>query len=144
MADFKGSDSYQITWLIRRLFRTMGQVADNYLEDLGISAAERAVLEFLYPDNKLSVPQIAERYRVSRQHVQVTVNALAERGLLTADQNPRHKRSPLISLSDEGRSLFFEVTERDREAVGLLFNNVPEADTKKVRATLEKLLQNIS
>jgi DNA-binding MarR family transcriptional regulator len=144
MADFKSSDSYQITWLVRRLFRSMGQVADNYLQALGISAAERAVLEFLYPDNSLSVPQVAERYRVSRQHVQVTVNALLERGLLLAEQNPRHKRSPLIRLSDEGRSLFFEVTKRDRKAVAQLFGNVSDAEAKRVRATLEKLLDNIS
>ena len=67
-------NAYQIVWLIRRLFRALAQKSDDSLQDLGISVADRAVMEFLQPDQKLSVPEIAERYQVSRQHVQVTVN----------------------------------------------------------------------
>ena len=52
-------------------------------------------MEFLYPKEALSVPDIARRYDVSRQHVQVTVNTLVERGLARGTVNPRHKRSPL-------------------------------------------------
>ena len=143
MSSLKDSDSYQITWLVRRLFRSMGQVADKYLEELGISAAERTVMEFLYPDKKLSVPQIAELYSVSRQHVQVTVNSLLEHGLLVVEDNPKHKRSQLIGLSDTGRSLFARVLKKDKEAINLLFQNVSEPESKRVRATLEKLLGNI-
>ena len=90
--------NYEITWLIRRIFRRMAQVAGENLETFGITAADRAVLEFLYPDEALSVPEIAQRYDVSRQHVQVTVNALLEKGLVAKRPNPRHKRSDLIRL----------------------------------------------
>lgn len=144
MAGFKDSDPYQITWLIRRLFRAMGKEADSYLEALGISAAERAVVEFLYPDNELSVPQIAERYSVSRQHVQVTVNALLGAGLLMEKQNPKHKRSPLITLNDSGRDLFSQVLKKDKDAIRRLFENVSESEARRVRATLKKLLGNLS
>ena len=40
----------------------MAQLADGYLQAHGVSAADRAVLEFLYPDAALSVPEIATRY----------------------------------------------------------------------------------
>ena len=76
------TDAYKVTWLIRRLFRAMADHADAYLHDAGLTAADRAVLEFLYPDAHLTVPAIARRYQVSRQHVQVTVNRLVQRGLL--------------------------------------------------------------
>jgi len=144
MANFKDSDPYQITWLVRRLFRSMSKEADNYLEELGISAAERAVLEFLYPDKKLSVPQIAELYSVSRQHVQVTVNALLARGLLSEEQNPKHKRSQLLTLNDTGRGLFSQVVKKDKDAIRRLFDNVSESEAKRVRTTLNKLLENLS
>ena len=75
---------YEVTWLIRRLFRAMAQLADDYLRAHGLAAADRAVLEFLYPDEALSVPEIATRYQVSRQHIQVTVNTLLEDGFLDA------------------------------------------------------------
>ena len=77
------------------------QRSNDGLQELGVSAADRAVMEFLYPDEKLSVPEIAERYQVSRQHVQMTVNELLESGFLTKKVNPRHKRSQLIALTSK-------------------------------------------
>lgn len=144
MSEEIDSDAYRITWLIRRLFRAMGYRAGEYLEGLGISAADRAVMEFIYPDRKLSVPEIARRYRVSRQHVQVTVNSLIDKDLASAVDNPGHKRSPLIMLTDQGRALFDTVLERDREAIDKLFANVPHDDRRQTRETLEKLFNNLS
>ena len=144
MSNLKDTDPYQITWLIRRLFRSMGHAADSYLEELGVSAADRAVMEFLYPDKELSVPQIAELYSVSRQHVQATVNTLLERKVLSIKDNPKHKRSSLITLNDKGRSLFSEVVKKDKEAIKLLFNGVSNTEAKRVRATWEKMKENLS
>lgn len=84
MPDQVDSDAYRIAWLNRRLYRAMGYQADGYLEGLGISTADRVVLEFIDPDKKLSVSEIARRYRVSRQHVRFTVNSLIDRGLASA------------------------------------------------------------
>ncbi len=144
MPTMKDTDPYQITWLIRRLFRSMGHAADSYLEELGVSAAERAVMEFLYPDKELSVPQIAELYRVSRQHVQATVNALLKQNVLSIKENPKHKRSSLIMLNDKGRSLFSDIAKKDKEAIKLLFNGISDSEAKRVRATLEKMKENLS
>ena len=82
MSNAAASDQYQVIWLIRRLFRALSQKSSENLEGLGISVAERAVMEFLYPEKMLSVPEIAEQYNVSRQHIQVTVNSLLESELV--------------------------------------------------------------
>ena len=144
MFDEIDDDAYRITWLIRRLVRAMGRRPGENLPGPGTTAADRAVMEFIYPDEKLSVPEIARRYRASRQHVQVTVNSLIDKGLAAAVENPRHKRSPLIMLTDEGRDLFESVLEKDREAIDKLFANVPHGDRRQTRETLEKLFNNIS
>jgi len=144
MADFKESDAYQITWLIRRIFRAMGQKADNYLESLGISAADRAVMEFLYPDKRLSVPQIADLYNVTRQHVQATVNSLKERELVSMEENPRHARSQLVTLNDKGRELFAEISARDEAAIKKMFANISDTKCGRTRKTLARLLNNLS
>ena len=70
-------------------------------------------MEFLYPEKMLSVPEIAEQYKVSRQHIQVTVNSLLEIGLVATKENPRHKRSPLIMLNAKGRKLFAAVLKKE-------------------------------
>lgn len=135
---------YEITWLIRRLFRAMAVLADEGLRAYGITAADRAVLEFLYPDETLSVPEIAVRYDVSRQHVQATVNRLRAKGLVEATQNPRHKRSPLIVLTRAGATLFAKVRSSDEGLVDQLFEGIPEANQKATRRTLRRLLDRMN
>lgn len=131
--------NYEITWLIRRIFRGMARVAGEALEPLGISAAERAVLEFLFPDEALSVPEIASRYDVSRQHVQVTVNSLADKRLVGRRPNPRHKRSGLICLSPQGKRLFEDVREQDAKLIEQLFADLPRAHVATTLKTLKEL-----
>ena len=133
------SAEYEVTWLIRRLVRAMAQVADQYLKAHGLSAADRAVLEFLFPDEALSVPEIASHYQVSRQHVQVTVNALVEDGFLETRPNPRHKRSPLIALTRIGRELFAKIRKIESEHVDELFADIPGNDIETTRRTLEAM-----
>ncbi len=137
------SDNYDIVWLIRRLFRALAQKSDEMLQERGISAADRAVLEFLYPDNALSVPEIARKYQVSRQHVQVTVNALIDKRLVESVSNPRHRRSALMQLTKHGHDLFAAVLEEDKRAVAALFANVSARDTAVTRQTLRTLLATL-
>ena len=144
MAKVAHSESYQVIWLIRRLFRALGQKANENLEGFGISVADRAVLEFLYPDKMLSVPEIAERYRVSRQHVQVTVNSLLAAGLVVTKENPRHKRSPIIMLNATGRKLFGAVLKKDEEVVAELFSRVSRKNIQITHETLQFLLNELS
>lgn len=138
------SEQYQIIWLIRRLFRALSQKSSENLEEFGISVADRAVMEFLNPDKRLSVPEIADQYNVSRQHVQVTVNSLLESRLAVTKENPRHKRSPLIMLNAKGRELFSEILEKDEEAVKILFSHVSKNNVQITRQTLQSLLKELT
>lgn len=132
---------YEITWLVRRLFRAMGARADQYLASLGISAADRAVMEFLHPDQALSVPAIASRYQVSRQHIQVTVNRLLESGHVQTTVNPRHKRSPLIMLTRKGSDLFSGIREQEREFLDEWFDGIAHEQLVDTRNTLKHVYE---
>jgi len=136
-------ENYQVVWLVRRLFRSLAQKANENLGQYKLTVADRAVMEFLYPHEQLSVPEIASRYRVSRQHVQVTVNSLRKKGLLESRPNPRHKRSSLMKLSDKGGELFAAILTKDKETVDKLFSEIPAEDRKTTRRTLETLLREL-
>lgn len=144
MMDLKSEDIYQVTWLIRRAFRLMGIRVDQYLADLDISACDRSVMDYLYPDHQLSVPQIAGLYNVSRQFIQSTVNRLHQRGIVEFLQNPRHKRSPLITLTDKGTNLYQEIQTRDEAAFGEIFSGISQTDNKTAHQTLKTLVDNLS
>ena len=137
------SDAYQITWLVRRLFRAMGENANVYLESLGISAAERAVMEFLYKNETVTVPDISRRYNVSRQHIQVTVNRLKKKGLVLISDNPQHKRSSLISLSAKGKTLFKKVLIKDEKAIKRALSGISIDKQRTTREVLQWLVNKL-
>jgi len=140
MMDSTKDTRYQIVWLVRRLFRAMSEMADDYLKDDDLTAADRAVMEFLYPKEKLSVPSIANKYRVSRQHVQVTVNRLRSVGLVRAEANPQHKRSQLFRLSELGCETFAQIRHNEAAIVRKLFADLDQIDIDVARRLLQSLL----
>jgi DNA-binding MarR family transcriptional regulator len=137
------TQSYEVTWLIRRLFRAMGARADQYLADAELTAADRAVMEFLYPHESMSVPELARRYDVSRQHIQVTANELLAKGLLRSIDNPKHKRSRLIQLSSLGRECFNEIRHNESDEIAELFATISDESLATTKATLTSLLQQL-
>ena len=143
MAGSEPRDNYEITWLIRRVFRAMAAWADQYLAESGLTAAERAVMEFLYPDQALSVPAIARQYDVSRQHIQVTVNGLTDKNLVRRTDNPRHKRSVLVRLTDQGRNAFAQIRRSESRIIDEVFAGIPDPDLDATRRTLQTLYKNL-
>lgn len=136
---------YPFIWKIRRVFQQLRSVSDTMLEDLEINASQRAVIEALSGEEQFSVPQIAKKLNVSRQHVQVLVNELLAKELVKAGENPSHKRSPLISISATGLALFASVEKRERDLLTALqssFSNTDLATSLKTLETLEKLLES--
>jgi DNA-binding MarR family transcriptional regulator len=91
---------------IRANFARLRAVADALHRDLGLTAAQRAVVEFVFENGDHTVPQIARAKRVTRQHIQVLVDALVPAGMVELHDNPGHKRSPLVCLTDAGRRTF--------------------------------------
>lgn len=136
-------NAYQITWLVRRLFRAMSTRADAYLKPADLTAADRAVMEFLYPDTMLSVPDIARRYKVSRQHVQTTSNGLLQSGLLLSVKNPNHKRSPLMCLSDRGRETFAAIRKTETALLQMMFAELDEDDLQVTSRVLRTLTEKL-
>ena len=69
----------------------------------------RAVMEQLALGGPQTVPDMARARSVSRQHIQVLVNALVDRGIAENRANPAHRRSVKIALTPAGDRLFDEM-----------------------------------
>lgn len=99
----------------------------------------RAVMEALAARGAQTVPDIARDRGVSRQHIQTIMNALQGDGLVAADENPAHKRSPLFDLTPEGRGLFDRVRANEGEPLRRLAAQLPDDGIALARATLARL-----
>jgi len=123
----------------RSLERRVRDAAEEYLQDLGISAGSRLLLRFLSDEGPTTVPSIARARGVSRQHIQTVVDGLRLRDLVERIENPAHKRSKLIRLSPLGELLLAEVDRRE-ESVWLGLNlNVRRRELDAATDTIGQL-----
>ncbi len=128
----------------RRLFHLLRHWAETLHSKLDISIAMRGVLELLLLEGPGTVPQMARARGVSRQHVQQQVDALLERGFVERQDNPAHKRSSLIVLSDKGRALIQTMRSDELRALSRLQPGVSDqaiADAVQVLASWRTVLQ---
>ncbi len=99
---------------VRMLLHRLKVTAEG-LHGLGEpSAAQRGVLRDLAESGPQTVPAMARKRPVSRQHIQTVVNGLLEAGLVRLVDNPAHRRSHLVSLTDRGAELVRTMKAREQ------------------------------
>jgi len=84
-----------------------------------------------------TVPMAADRLGTSRQAVQRIANELVDDGLAVFEDNPRHRRSPFLRLTTEGRRMLDAITERARIANAAVLSDLHGVDVGAVRAALQ-------
>lgn len=133
--------------LIADVYQLAGRArstSDRFAARHGQTVARWHVLSVV-SDGPHSVPGIAERLGLTRQSVQRVVNELAATGLVTLEDNPQHRRSRLVAITSEGRTItgrLFDESARFRtaalESAGI---TAPELD--RAAETIGRLLDAV-
>ena len=110
----------------RLLFNTLKLWAEGVHPGSEITLPMRAVLELLLLEGAAPVPAMARARSVSRQHIQQQVDALVDKGLVERRENPAHRRSPLIGLSDKGRAWIQTMRSEELDALARLQSGVSD------------------
>lgn len=118
-------------------------VVEQGLEDTGLTVRTRAVLEILLAQDAATVPDIAQKLEIKRQYVQVMVNETLADGLTLKRENPRHKRSTIIALTDKGRVLIQDVVHREKRLVASLGHDLNSADVKTALGLISTLIDRL-
>ncbi len=113
----KSVELYEIVRLIRPVHRRLARAVEAKLSGTGVTVGMRAVMEVLDETGPLSVPDIGRVLFLTRQQIQLIVNALEEAGVVERQPNPAHRRSPLFSLTDQGKTVFGEVRARENDEI---------------------------
>lgn len=96
--------------LVLSLFRLNGLLVaegDQMAEALGLTSARWKVIGVVALANSgVTVPGIARVLGQSRQAVQRITDVMEKDGFLSYQDNPDHKRSVLICLTDEGQDVY--------------------------------------
>jgi DNA-binding MarR family transcriptional regulator len=113
MAGPRVEDLERVIDEVRLLWNALVRRGDALHEREALTMGMRAILELLQRGGPATVPRMARSRGVSRQHVQSLVNPLLERGLLRAEINPAHKRSPLMALTPRGERTITRMRRRE-------------------------------
>jgi DNA-binding MarR family transcriptional regulator len=110
----------------------------------GLTAARWQVLGALaLAERALTVPQIARRMGLTRQAVQASVNRLRSEGLVDADENPDHRRSPLIAMTELGAAKYAALERRQIDWINELAAGLKRSELATAAWVLQELSQRL-
>lgn len=128
-----------LIWETRRLFRELAQAADAALAPLGVTASERALLEFLAKEEApVTLSAIARKRGVSRQHIHQTLSRLDPRWVDRSD-DPRDARSVALRLSKDGRALWTKIRAVDAALLRRIGKHLDERRVRAAGTTLHEI-----
>ena len=110
MSSHHGIEAAVLSDIMITIFRVNARLLENgdhLVAPLQLTSARWQILGAVALAGKpLTTPQIAEAMGITRQGVQKQLNRMLDEGLFDIHQNPRHARSPLYALTEEGRQAF--------------------------------------
>ena len=134
--------------MVLRTFRANGLLlaaGDQLAAEEGLTSARWQVLgAVVLAGRPLTVPQIARRMGLTRQSVQASVNRLLSEGLVEADENPDHRRSRLIRLTELGRARYAGLERRQARWVNELAAGLKVSELSTAARILEELSSRLN
>jgi DNA-binding MarR family transcriptional regulator len=134
-----GKDLHALFLEVFALQAVLAAKMDTVHEKAGLGTPQAKVMDALLRRGTATVPEIAADHCVSRQFVQTVCNGLELQGLISFLDNPRHRRSKLVSLTAAGRKVL--ICFRRAEAA-FIESELRRFDAEEV-ATAAALLRNI-
>jgi DNA-binding MarR family transcriptional regulator len=136
------TDVVLLTFRANGLFLAAG---DLLAGEEGVTSARWQVLGAVFLAGlPLTVPQIARRMGLTRQSVQASVNRLLEGGLVEADENPDHRRSRLIRLTNIGRAKYAQLDRRQVRWINELAAGLKTSELSTAARILEELTNRLN
>lgn len=134
--------------LVLSIFRLNGLLVaegDAMTEDLGLTSARWKVIGVVALSTAgLTVPGIARVLGQSRQAVQRITDVMAQDGLITYQPNPKHKRSVLVLLTDEGKSAYHALREVQDPWAIRNTEDIPVEELETALRLVRRLIQRLN
>ena len=91
-------------------------------------------------DEPHTVAETARTLGLARQSVQRVADVLQADGLVTFEDNPRHRRARLVTLTPSGRTTLEAIQAVQRPWADALGRAIGERDLRRTNATLDRVL----
>jgi DNA-binding MarR family transcriptional regulator len=135
-----------VSELLLEVLRLSGRVTaagDSLFADIGLSTARWQVVETIAEARGATASDLARTLGVSRQAVQRIVNDLRDAGLVVASSNPRHRRAPLIQLTEQGAQARELAAQRQKAWAEALGGDLPGAKLARMTERLRRIRRRL-
>lgn len=130
----------EVYLVVGPLYRRAQRLVERDAPLLDVSVGVRAVLDLLRRHGPMTVPQMGRAQSLSRQFVQRMVNDAAAAGLTALVDNPAHRRSRLVTLTEQGRATIDAVIAREHDQLGRVGGNLTAGDVDACMRVLTHML----
>jgi DNA-binding MarR family transcriptional regulator len=131
------------TEIVLEIFKLNGLlniVGDELTKEFGLSSAKWKVLGAVYMSGtNQTVSGIAKSMGQSRQAVRKTVLTMHKNGFLILENNPNHKTSKLISLTQRGKDAYEQLDAKQIAWSNSCANTLDLQQLKSTIHTLKKI-----
>jgi len=136
-----------LTDLILLIFRVNGrllQAGDQLVAPLGLTSARWQLMGTIAEARTaLTVAGLAREMGVTRQATQRIANDLVREGTVAFHPNPKHKRAPLIVLTDRGRDVYEQALALQKPWASELSKGLSTAELSAASAVMSDLLARL-
>lgn len=129
----------ELTFTTALLYFRMRKAAEEMIGEGAQSAGRRSILKSLTSGGPQTVPQMARLRAVSRQHIQKLVNDLVADGLVELTDNPAHRTSRLVRITEKGEAVASATARREAEILPEVSRGIPLEDIRKATRVLQSL-----
>jgi DNA-binding MarR family transcriptional regulator len=126
----------ELTTQIVMVFGRMKRVAMEVQDYAVLPGTELSILDTILRHGCRTVPDIASWRGVRRQSVQALVNKLVDSGLLTFSDNPNHKVSRYLELTEKGLERYRDIRGRLVASYQPFAEGLSERDLEGARRVL--------
>ncbi|WP_242494361.1 MarR family winged helix-turn-helix transcriptional regulator [Loktanella sp. IMCC34160] len=139
----KAEHLHRLIWMSRPLMQAAEACVEAGLIGTNLSVRMRAVLEILDKYGDQTVPELAARLEIKRQYVQIMCNETLASGFIEQRSNPRHKRSPILALTDRGSAVIEEIISKEMKLVEELGENLSNEDVATALAVVSAVTDSL-
>lgn len=141
--NMKAEHLHRLIWMSRPLMQAAEACVEAGLIGTNLTVRMRAVLEILDRYGDQTVPELAARLEIKRQYVQIMCNETLASGFIEQRPNPRHKRSPVLALTDRGRAVIEEIIAKEMKLVEELGESLSKEDVATALAVVSAVTDSL-
>lgn len=125
-----------------RAEHTIHRIEYKTIKQSGLTIAQFGVLEALYNKGDLRICELIEKTLSTSGNITVVIKNLEKDGLIKKKLDPKDKRSCIISITEEGKSIIEDILPNHIKNIKEIFEILTE-DEKKTLKTILKKFKNL-